>query len=58
MGLTVGAGIEKYSGQGKDADKENVTGYALYTMGPVSVGYQTYYLDQWSLQLVELAAGS
>ena len=47
MGLTVGAGIEKLSGQGTNGDKENVTGYALYTMGPVSVGYQQYYLDQW-----------
>ena len=46
MGLTVGAGIENVSGQGADGDKENVTAYALYTMGPVSVGYQTYYLDQ------------
>ena len=45
MGLTVGAGIENVSGQGADGDKENVTAYALYTMGPVSVGYQAYYLD-------------
>ena len=45
MGLTLGAGIENVSGQGVEADKENLTGYALYSMGPVSVGYQTYYLD-------------
>ena len=45
MGLTIGAGIENVSGQGPNADAENVTGYALYTMGPVSVGYQAYYLD-------------
>ena len=45
MGLTIGAGIENVSGQGPNADAENVTGYALYTMGPVSVGYQQYYLS-------------
>ena len=45
MGVTVGAGREVISGQGKTSDKENVTGYVLYTMGPVSVGYQQYYLD-------------
>jgi outer membrane protein OmpU len=45
-GLTVGAGIEEISSNsGNDAEKQNVTGYALYTMGPVSVGYQSYYLD-------------
>ncbi|MDC0448191.1 porin [Candidatus Pelagibacter sp.] len=45
-GLTVGAGIEEISSNsGADAEAENVTGYALYTMGPVSVGYQAYYLD-------------
>ena len=45
MGVTVGAGREVISGQGKTGDKENITGYVLYTMGPVSVGYQQYYLD-------------
>jgi len=45
MGLTIGAGREVISGQGKAGDKENITGYVLYTMGPVSVGYQQYYLD-------------
>jgi hypothetical protein len=45
LGLTVGAGQEVISGQGADSDKENLTAYALYTMGPVSVGYQAYYLD-------------
>ena len=45
-GLTVGAGMEEISSNsGNDAEKQNVTGYALYTMGPVSVGYQSYYLD-------------
>ena len=45
-GLTVGAGLEEIiSNSGADAEAENVTAYALYTMGPVSVGYQGYYLD-------------
>ena len=30
------------------AEAENVTAYALYTMGPVSVGYQGYYLNNGS----------
>ena len=47
-GLTVGAGQEEISSNsGNDAEAENVTAYALYTMGPVSVGYQGYYLEQW-----------
>ena len=58
MGLTVGAGIENVSGQGADGDKENVTAYALYTMGPVSVGYQTYYLDQGTADTGGVAAGA
>jgi outer membrane protein OmpU len=46
MGLTVGAGIEEISSNsGNDAEAQNMTAYALYTMGPVSVGYQGYYLD-------------
>jgi len=45
-GLTLGAGIEEVSSNSGNAPEvENVTGYALYTMGPVSVGYQAYYLD-------------
>jgi hypothetical protein len=45
-GLTIGAGVESIdSNSGADAEAENVTAYALYTMGPVSVGYQGYYLD-------------
>jgi len=45
-GLTLGAGIEEISSNsGNDAEAQNVTAYALYTMGPVSVGYQGYYLD-------------
>ena len=45
-GLTIGAGMESInSNSGNDAEAENVTAYALYTMGPVSLGYQGYYLD-------------
>ena len=58
MGLTVGAGVENISGQGVEADKENTTAYALYTMGPVSVGYQTYYLDQGTADAGGAAAGA
>jgi len=48
-GLTVGAGQENISSNsGNDAEAENVTAYALYTMGPVSVGYQGYYLNKGS----------
>ena len=46
-GLTIGAGQEDISSaSGTDPEASNVTGYALYTMGPVSIGYQQYYLDQ------------
>jgi len=45
-GLTIGAGIEEVSSNsGNNAEATNTTAYALYTMGPVSVGYQGYYLD-------------
>ena len=45
-GLTLGAGMEEISSNsGNDAEAKNVTAYALYTMGPVSVGYQGYYLN-------------
>jgi hypothetical protein len=48
-GLTVGAGQENVnSNSGNDPEAENVTAYALYTMGPVSVGYQGYYLNKGS----------
>ena len=48
-GLTIGAGQENISSNsGNDAEAENVTAYALYTMGPVSVGYQGYYLNKGS----------
>jgi len=58
MGLTVGAGVENISGQGVEADKENTTAYALYTMGPVSVGYQAYYLDNGSGGAGSVAQGA
>ena len=49
LGLTVGAGIEQLSAEGiSNTDTTNLTAYALYTMGPVSIGYQEYYLDQGS----------
>jgi outer membrane protein OmpU len=45
-GLTIGAGMEEVSSNsGNDKSEDNVTAYALYTMGPVSVGYQSYYLN-------------
>jgi hypothetical protein len=46
-GLTVGAGLENVnSNSGVDAEAQNMTAYVLYTMGPVSLGYQGYYLDK------------
>ena len=46
-GLTVGAGMEEISSNsGNSFETENVTAYALYTMGPVSLGYQGYYLNK------------
>ena len=45
-GLTIGAGMEEVSSNsGNSPEVENVTAYALYSMGPVSVGYQGYYLN-------------
>ena len=58
LGLTVGAGQEVISGQGADSDKENLTAYALYTMGPISVGYQTYYLDNGQARPLAAASAS
>ena len=59
LGITVGAGVENISGANTtQTDKTNVTAYALYTMGPVSIGYQGYYLDQGSgVGNVDIAAG-
>ena len=52
-GLTLVLVIEEISSNsGNDAEAENVTAYALYTMGPVSVGYQGYYLDNGTVQQV------
>jgi hypothetical protein len=45
-GLTLGAGVEEVSANsGPNAEATNTTAYALYSMGPVSIGYQGYYLD-------------
>jgi len=45
-GLTLGYGQEEVSSNsGNDAEATNQTAYALYTMGPVSIGYQGYFLD-------------
>ena len=58
-GLTVGAGQENVSSNsGNDAEAENVTAYALYTMGPVSVGYQGYYLNNGTASNLGTAAGA
>jgi outer membrane protein OmpU len=57
--LTVGAGIEEISSNsGNDAEATNSTAYALYTMGPVSVGYQGYYLDTGSSAKLGVTAGA
>ena len=54
--LTIGAGTESVSSNsGNSGEAENVTGYALYSMGPVSIGYQSYYLNNGS---TGLAGGS
>ena len=42
LGGTVGAGVEEIKGQAGYADTQNMTAYALYSMGPVSLGYQVY----------------
>ena len=58
-GLTVGAGIEEISSNsGKTAEAENVTAYALYSMGPVSVGYQAYYLDNGTAPALGVSPGA
>ena len=48
LGITLGAGRELVNGQPDNPDLENLTAYALYSMGPVSLGYQGYYLDNGS----------
>ena len=58
LGITVGAGVEDITGNNKHTDKTNITAYALYTMGPVSIGYQEDYLDQGSgTGNVDISAG-
>ena len=57
-GLTIGAGVESIdSNSGADAEAENVTAYALYTMGPVSVGYQGYFLNNGASPKAGAATG-
>tara|TARA_B110000444_G_scaffold255284_1_gene289358 strand:- start:650 stop:1411 length:762 start_codon:yes stop_codon:yes gene_type:complete len=57
-GLTIGAGQENVnSNSGNDPEAENVTAYALYSMGPVSIGYQGYYLNKGT-QTVAAATGA
>ena len=58
LGITLGAGRELVNGQPDNADLENLTAYALYSMGPVSVGYQGYYLDGGSNDGQSLKAGT
>ena len=60
-GLTLGAGIEEISsnsGKMSADDIVNTTAYALYTMGPVSVGYQGYYLDNGTVSANGTATGA
>ena len=60
-GLTLGAGIEEISsnsGKMTADDIVNTTAYALYTMGPVSVGYQGYYLDNGTVSANGTATGA
>ena len=58
LGITLGAGRELVNGQPNHPDKENLTAYALYSMGPVSVGYQGYYLDNGSTDNIVQANGA
>ena len=59
IGLTLGAGMEEVtSNSGNDAEATNTTAYALYTMGPVSVGYQGYYLDTGTSAKLGATAGA
>ena len=48
MGLTLGAGTEEVENNATAAgssDLQRATGYALYTNGPVTIGYQEYYVN-------------
>ena len=48
MGLTLGAGaeeVENASTSVGSTDLQRATGYALYTNGPMTIGYQEYYVN-------------
>lgn len=48
MGLTLGAGTEEVENASNSAgatDLQRATGYALYTNGPMTIGYQEYYVN-------------
>ena len=48
MGLTLGAGTEEVEGVNQvtgTTDLKRATGYALYTNGPMTIGYQEYYVN-------------
>ena len=44
-GLTIGGGVEDVNGASKGAGVNRATAYALYSMGPLSIGYQETYVD-------------
>jgi outer membrane protein OmpU len=44
-GLTIGGGLEEVKNQGTTNGVNRSTMYALYAMGPISVGYQETYVD-------------
>ena len=47
-GLTLGAGTEEVEGINQvvgTTDLQRATGYALYTNGPMTIGYQEYYVN-------------
>ena len=48
MGLTLGAGSEEVENASTSVgatDLQRATGYALYTNGPMTIGYQEYYVN-------------
>ena len=48
MGLTLGAGTEEVENVNQvtgSTDLKRATGYALYTNGPMTIGYQEYYVN-------------
>ncbi|MGY8868769.1 MAG: porin, partial [Methylophagaceae bacterium] len=44
-GLTIGGGLEEVNGAALGAGVNRSTVYALYSMGPISLGYQETYVD-------------